>query len=288
MDYANDHALPVYIFGRDDAYFQDMVITIQSKMEERDDAELLEQKLGLLINGNLSVANVRNLSQEIFSPRDYKSFAAVYCNAKFLSESIYYMRAYEGIQKRISKRDAAFHYQNGYLIILDMEKRKVGRDLKESVLRFLSLKEEDYFVGIGTVHKNMDEISLAMQEALYASQYARMRKTGAECFDKMGIYRILFPYNKSPWMLQYCKSILDPIRNFDRQYDGELFETARLYVKLNGDVEQVGNMLHLHKNTIRYRMNRVRELIGADGDTRFDAQISIAFQIYEIHHVTLV
>ena len=35
LEYANEWGLPVYTFGRDDAYFQDIAIFIKEKMEER-------------------------------------------------------------------------------------------------------------------------------------------------------------------------------------------------------------------------------------------------------------
>lgn len=282
LDYANEHALPVYVFGRDDAYFQDIAILIREKMEERDDTELLEQKINLMISGNLNVANIRNLSQEIFPMGSYRSYLSVFCKAKSLSESIYYIRAFNELKERIGKTDSVFRFQNGYLAVLDMENRTIKGDMAITVLRNLSVRQDDYFIGIGNIHENMDEISLSIQEALYASQYARLFGGSPICFNKIGIYQILLPYSRNPWMEQYCRSILDPILEFDRQYDGELFRTAQLYVRMNRDVERVAGELHLHKNTIRYRMSRVRELIGADGDGQADEQLSVAFRTYEL------
>ena len=126
----------------------------------------------------------------------------------------------------------------------------------------------------------MDDMNLAIQEGLHASQYSRLTNSGAVSFQHMGIYQILLPYCRDPWMIQYCRSILDPILEFDRQYDGELFRTAELYVKLDGDVEAVGKQLHLHKNTVRYRMNRIKDLIGVE--SRFDEQLFVAFRTWEI------
>ena len=128
----------------------------------------------------------------------------------------------------------------------------------------------------------MDEFHLSIQEALYASQYARLFGENPVCFQQMGIYQILLPYCRNPWLEQYCRSILDPIREFDRRYDGELFRTAELYVKKNGDVKAVAGELHLHRNTIRYRMNKIRELVGGEGDIRFDEQLFVAFRTWEL------
>ncbi len=280
LNYADEKGLPIYTFGRDDAYFQDIAILIKAKMEERDDTELLEQKIGLFLSGNLSMANRRELCQEIFPGREYHNYLAVHCNTRSIVWTLQNVRNMESLRDRLGKRDVIFRYQNGYLVVLDMEDVKRRGDVRTVVLRTLALKQADYYIGIGKVHTSMDEMNLAMQEALYASQYSRLTDGGPVCFDKMGIYQILLPYCRNPWMEQYCRSILDPILEFDRQYDGELFKTAELYVKLNGDVEAVGNRLHLHKNTIRYRMSRIRDMIEADA--RFDEQLSVAFRTWEI------
>lgn len=282
LAYADEHALPVYMFGRDDAYFQDIAILIRAKMEERDDTELLEQKIGLMVNGQMSLANIRNLSQEILPRGGYRSYYCVYCKAKSYSESIYYVRAFNALKDRVGKRDAVFRFQNGYLVILDMEERSLKGSQTAFAMRILCLRQEDYYIGVGKVHDTMDEFHLSIQEALYASQYAKMFGENPVCFRQMGIYQILLPYCRSPWLEQYCRGILEPIREFDRQYDGELFRTAELYVKKNGDVEAVAKELHLHKNTIRYRMNKVRELVGDEKNLRFDEQLSVAFRTWEI------
>ncbi|MCI8465946.1 MAG: PucR family transcriptional regulator [Lachnospiraceae bacterium] len=282
LAYADEHALPIYMFGRDDAYFQDIAILIRAKMEERDDTELLEQKIGLMVNGQMSLANIRNLSQEILPMGGYRSYFTVYCKAKSYSESIYYVRAFNTLRDRVGKRDAVFRFQNGYLVILDMEDRIRRGNLAALAMRILSVRQEDYHIGIGKLHETMDEFHLSMQEALYASQYAKLFGQNPVCFQQMGIYQILLPYCRSPWLEQYCRSILEPIREFDRQYDGELFRTAEIYVRKNGDVEEVAKELHLHRNTIRYRMSRVRELVGDEKDSRFDEQLSVAFRTYEL------
>ena len=282
LAYADEHALPIYMFGRDDAYFQDIAILIRAKMEERDDTELLEQKIGLMVNGQMSLANIRNLSQEILPQGGYRNYFSVYCKAKSYSESIYYVRAFNALRDRVGRRDAVFRFQNGYLVILDMEERVLKGSPSAFAMRTLSLRQEDYHIGIGKFHDTMDEFHLSIQEALYASQYARLFGENPVCFQQMGIYQILLPYCRNPWLEQYCRSILDPIREFDRRYDGELFRTAELYVKKTGDVEAVAGELHLHRNTIRYRMNKIRELVGGERDVRFDEQLFVAFRTWEL------
>ena len=41
--------------------------------------------------------------------------------------------------------------------------------------------------------------------------------------------------------------------------------------------------MHLHKNTVRYRINKVRELLNMEEESSFDMQIFMAFMIDELN-----
>lgn len=45
---------------------------------------------------------------------------------------------------------------------------------------------------------------------------------------------------------------------------------------------EVAEQLHLHKNTVRYRINKVRELLNMEEDGSFEQQIAIAFMVDEL------
>ena len=98
----------------------------------------------------------------------------------------------------------------------------------------------------------------------------------------MGVYQILFPYYKESWMKEYSRRFLGKILEFDREYDGELFQTIRIYIEQSGDIHAVSEKMHVHKNTIRYRINKVRELLNMEEDPTFLEQMSLAVRIYEL------
>ena len=43
----------------------------------------------------------------------------------------------------------------------------------------------------------------------------------------------------------------------------------QFYVKYGGDVGIVAEQMHLHKNTVRYRVNKVKELLSMEQDSSF-------------------
>ena len=56
-------------------------------------------------------------------------------------------------------------------------------------------------------------------------------------------------------------------------------------MKKFGNIQEVAETMHLHKNTVRYRINKVRELLDMEEDASFDMQIFMAFMIDELNQL---
>ena len=60
--------------------------------------------------------------------------------------------------------------------------------------------------------------------------------------------------------------LVDPrlwaLRDYDAEHDGPLLDTLRAYVDCFGDIAAAGDDLHVHPNTVRYRVRRIEQLLG--------------------------
>ena len=81
-------------------------------------------------------------------------------------------------------------------------------------------------------------------------------------------------------MSRYCIKILDEIQNYDRKHSSNLLETAVIYVKSGADTIRTSQALHVHKNTVHYRINRLKELISAKDENDFYEQLAIVIRNY--------
>lgn len=50
----------------------------------------------------------------------------------------------------------------------------------------------------------------------------------------------------------------------------ELAETVIAWIRCNGDIQKLSQVLHLHRNSIPYRIRRIRELCGKDLNNAYD------------------
>lgn len=63
-------------------------------------------------------------------------------------------------------------------------------------------------------------------------------------------------------LMDLAREILEPLENADAQHNGELINTLRRFLHSSGEIGQVARELGVHRNTVRYRLQRVTDLTG--------------------------
>lgn len=104
--------------------------------------------------------------------------------------------------------------------------------------------------------------------------------------DNMLIYNILFEMRNS-FNYQFIKdNILLPIVNFDSEYNGELLKTLYIYSVFDS-VSKVAEYLHIHVNTVRYRLEKLKDITGKNiYDNRDKKLLYLATVISDLEHIT--
>jgi DNA-binding PucR family transcriptional regulator len=106
----------------------------------------------------------------------------------------------------------------------------------------------------------------AGKEALLAANVAEAEGRSPLAFEDTGAYRLLLPaMSEEPGELErFYAETLAPLAAYDEQYETELLTTVEAYLENDGNVAQTAGQLFTHRHTVRYRLERVRELSGHD------------------------
>nr|MDQ4040839.1 helix-turn-helix domain-containing protein [Actinomycetota bacterium] len=125
-----------------------------------------------------------------------------------------------------------------------------------------------FTVGRSRVATRLEDLARAGDEALLAANVA---EAGAEerhvlAFEETGAYRLLLSaMSESPDELQrFYSETLEPLVAYDEQYETDLVHTVDAFLDCDGNVAQTADRLYAHRHTVRYRLERVRELSGLD------------------------
>jgi len=143
-----------------------------------------------------------------------------------------------------------------------------GRRAAEAVRRELEAALEGYLLVVGRSRPAADPADLhrAGWEALLAANVAEARGLGSLSFEETGAYRLLLhAMSEDPAELQrFHEETIAPLVRYDDQYETELVRTLDSFLDADGNVARTAEKLFTHRHTIRYRLDRVRELTGLD------------------------
>jgi sugar diacid utilization regulator len=125
-----------------------------------------------------------------------------------------------------------------------------------------------FHVTIGRSRRSADPVDLyrAGSEARLAVNVGEAEGRPLLAFEDTGAYRLLLPaMSDDPAELErFYAETIQPLADYDEQYETELVTTVEAYLDNDGNVAATAKQLFTHRHTVRYRLERVRELCGHD------------------------
>ena len=163
-----------------------------------------------------------------------------------------------------------------------------SRRTADAVLRELEAALPGHTFAVGRSRAAVDplELSRAGNEALLAANVA-----GGEpdvpvlAFEETGAYRLLLSaMSEDPAELQrFYAETVEPLVAYDEQYETDLVQTVEAFLDNDGNVAGTAQKLFTHRHTIRYRLERVRELSGLDvGSTDGREKLSLGLKAMRV------
>jgi sugar diacid utilization regulator len=162
----------------------------------------------------------------------------------------------------------------------------------DAVLRELNagLPGNGFTVGRSRIARDITELQRARNEALLAANVAEGDEDRpALAFDDTGAYRLLLSaMSEDPAELQrFYSETVEPLVAYDEQYETDLVQTVAAFLDNDGNVAGTAQKLFTHRHTIRYRLERVRELSGLDvGSTDGREKLSLGLKAMRVLGVT--
>jgi sugar diacid utilization regulator len=143
-----------------------------------------------------------------------------------------------------------------------------GRRVAAAVYRELEASLAGFQLTVACSRHTSDPADLhrAGAEALLAANVAEARGLAELSFEETGAYRLLLPaMSEDPGELRgFFDETVAPLVGYDEQYETELVRTLESFLDADGNVARTAERLFTHRHTIRYRLERVRELTSLD------------------------
>lgn len=153
------------------------------------------------------------------------------------------------------------------VISSSQEKARAAAAYLESSQEVLSqlCNDTKLVLSFGRIYDSSAHIRTSHKEAASALQLARkIDQFRVVHYQKLGIYYLLLKMQDTDGLHRYYHDCLDPLLEHDRQSNADLVPTLRAYLLCNGNIAKTAQKIFVHRNTLIYRLNQIRDLLACD------------------------
>ncbi|MCT4593258.1 MAG: PucR family transcriptional regulator ligand-binding domain-containing protein [Anaeromicrobium sp.] len=284
IELAHEHGFPLFLF--DETYVETIILEIDKAVNIKSHQEHIKLIIDQISESNLNEFRIRDLAYEI--NRNFKKNFIVYFAREMdshgeVSGPLFNPR---NLSKFLGENSLVIPYRNGYLIIgtYDRDDYEYIKKASQSALKASGLLDDNYRLGTSEIKNNLGLLGRAIDESKYAYDFASIYNMKNISFLNMGIYQFLIPIMNNPWVYTFYKGVIEKLMNYDKNKGTDLLNTAIVYVESEGNIKTTSEKLFQHKNTIRYRIRKINELLGSNQVEGMAYEtLAIAIRLYLIN-----
>ncbi|GLZ55628.1 hypothetical protein Acsp07_52450 [Actinomycetospora sp. NBRC 106378] len=135
-------------------------------------------------------------------------------------------------------------------------------------------------IGVGGFVDRPEHLPRSYREAMQALT-VRSRQVdprGLLAFEDLGLYRLLATPEGRREAGAFVEDWIGTLLAYDAERQADLVHTLGVYLDHGGNYDATAAALHIHRSTLRYRLQRIRELSGHDlahTDTRLNLHVAV-------------
>ncbi|RSS82932.1 helix-turn-helix domain-containing protein [Streptomyces sp. WAC06614] len=168
-------------------------------------------------------------------------------------------------------------------VVLVADDRPHARALHEALARETGTPSGT--IGVSAPSDSVPDIPHRYREARRALEvrlHSRERY-GTTFFDELGLYRILGPGADHRELEGFVHEWLGQLIDYDSRHHATMVETLSRYFDCGGNYDEAAASLAIHRSTLRYRLQRIREISGNDlANVEDRLNLQVATRVWKI------
>lgn len=266
-------------------FFEDIIADISNTIALSSWVCKMEDNIEKLLSKNLTRSDVKSITREMNIKPGYNILA-------------YYLKPKKNIIKRDLDRTIEFYrsisnktensflyrYRDSYIALICNQSSN-SKDFEvrfEDLLISCTFIKSDFYISVSDLYSSADELDYAIRECILSNYICRIMEKNHISYPNLGTWSIAVHSGDSEYAIRFMKKYLNPILQ-KNDIEGTLLKTAIEYVKCDGDIHHTSEKLYVHENTVRYRMNKIHNMLDHENnDMVFFQNLAMAIKLYLI------
>lgn len=288
VDRANSLHVPVFFFS--DTFLDEILYKVKSTLAPYEVNSLNVSRMSRILFEDMTDAQTEYLAREI-NPLFYKNVQCAYLipssreNLPEAASQLFDQFLHAPHQEQMPgkyaytvlkwPRGVAFIYTSG-APGEDMGQR-LRQKLAESGMDLSSVS-----IGYSNAYAELHHLGRAFREALFAAIDALLTGLSTREYNAIGLVGFLAPYRNDEWAERYYDHLMDRLNQYERGGDGSLLQTLLAYVRAGGNIARTAEATFQHSNTIRYRLDKLKNVLGIQDAPDAEVQLYLFARLHEM------
>ncbi|MCD8020496.1 MAG: PucR family transcriptional regulator ligand-binding domain-containing protein [Clostridiales bacterium] len=163
-----------------------------------------------------------------------------------------------------------FRYEKRFFLLLNHKDPAVSLRVSQDIWNTIHgrLPDLPVEIGIGTAVDTIEELSDSFYAAISAQRRASLQRQNIVNFQDMGFYKLLYSVPNDALLVHYYHEMMDPLLEHDARHGSVYTETFFRYLLYDGSLQAVANAMYTHRNTVNYRMGKIKAILGLSLDSQ--------------------
>ncbi|MFH1940424.1 MAG: helix-turn-helix domain-containing protein, partial [bacterium] len=160
---------------------------------------------------------------------------------------------------------------------------RIGKKIKDTISQKMKFKVT---IGIGEYHEDIQGLNKSFKEATQALDVGTRLGGAGDIYhvDNLGVGKLLAEIREESQQEFMEKTIYSTKNNKEKKINEFLLETLQGFFDNNLSITQTAKALFVHRNTLLYRLGRVKKITGLDPKKFDDAvqlRLALKMRIYQ-------
>ncbi len=262
LEYCNQNQFPLFAAGWNTPYLDVMRLfaSVLLKNEQRE------------TNLNTALKNAIYYPDNEDAYLPYFEYNGFYRNMGYMM-AVLSCNAYqsEDGNKRFQEIERELRYslergiaveENGRLLIMVAEQDK---EYFKRVLQKICSADPQVYVGIGTEVFQLRSLKESYEHAMTAYQLTKTAiETNILLYEELGMYKILSDLRHPELGENFIEEVLGDLIHYDEENGTDYLDILTDFFKNDCSILHTAEAVYCHKNTLNYKMNKVKEILGYD------------------------
>lgn len=125
---------------------------------------------------------------------------------------------------------------------------------------------EDFWIGSSNHFSHLDDMDSYYMQALAALHYGKLSRQKYMQISNCSVWTIIDAISQTRWMRTLIHPSVLALLSYDERNKTQLFETFFMYLLNGGNITTAAQKLFIHRNSMRYRLDKIGQLIDFNMD----------------------